>query len=101
MDPPSCESCKQLYTLRAFRMSEVEPPCGTCKPQIMYENREALFIWGVIRNQVDRAGMAGEIVGLRHEPLWKAIEMYRIKSPVDCFEKVIKIFYDVQMEHKE
>lgn len=43
-------------------------------------------------------GGMGSIIGINHLAVWGAIDRYRIKHPVRCFEKVLRVFADVTME---
>lgn len=64
-----------------------EPPCDVCKPFLMPENEEAMFIYNKAANQVRVAGM-GDIVGLDYNALKFIMDLYGIGNQRECFEKV-------------
>jgi hypothetical protein len=87
---PDCEVCITLLSSR-----NETPNCVDCVPPLMEENQEAIFIWGIVRDQVLTAGMDGTVIALNQIPLWEAIDRYKVSNPVQCFEKVRRVFYNL------
>ena len=55
----------------------------------MDENQEAWFIFSIVRNQYIM-GQAGP-VGINHEAIHRAMELYNIENKQRCFEQVLAV----------
>jgi len=66
-----------------------DPPCATCKESAEEENKDALKIFFLVRNQLIM-GQGGPIE-INHQAIHSAMELYQIRNRRDCFEKVIKL----------
>ena len=71
------------------RNPSASPPCNSCMPEFREENRDALKIFALIKNQYIM-GMNGPIE-INHVAVWKAIEKYAIERECETFEKVIRL----------
>jgi len=69
-----------------------EPPCDTCRVDLLEENAEAAKIYNIIRGQIVTLGE--NIIDLNHLALWEAIDRYKVKEPVRVFELVNKVFHE-------
>lgn len=56
----------------------------------MPENENAIAIWQRVRYQV-----IPFTTTLNHLAVWAAIERYEVGRPVECFEKVMRLFEEV------
>ena len=63
-----------------------EPPCSTCRVEILPENAEALKIYLLIRGQY-LMGFSGP-VDINQMAIWEAIDRYHVKKPLEVFERV-------------
>lgn len=83
---PTCAACTNMYE---GRVPPETPPCSDCMPQICEENREALMIFGLVRNQLIMG--FGAAVDINHLAVWKAIEEYGIKEKRKVFERILRL----------
>ena len=56
----------------------------------MPENEDAITIWQRVRYQV-----LPFTTTLNQLAVWAAIERYEIRKPVECFEKVARLFEEI------
>lgn len=68
-----------------------EPPCETCRVDLLEENADAARIYQLIRGQIVTLGE--NVIDLNHVALWQAIDRYKVKEPVRVFELVNKVFH--------
>ncbi len=66
------------------------PTCANCMPEYMPENREALSLWPLVRNQV--IASFGQVIDINHLAVWEDIDRFGINSPKQCFLKIITLF---------
>lgn len=83
---PTCEGCK---TLHGERDPPQEPPCDTCRPEFIEENADAVKIFYMVQGQMIM-GFDGPI-DIMHEPIHRAMDLYKIENRLDCFEKVLRM----------
>ena len=69
-----------------------EPPCDTCRPEMIEENANALEIFYLTRNQLIMS-MNGPI-DIMHESIYRAMDLHEIKNKKDCFLKVLSMSRD-------
>jgi hypothetical protein len=95
-----CDQCRQMY---AERTPPGEPPCITCWVDLKEENEDAARIFRIVRGQVITRfnGQTDVIVDLNHLAVWAAIDRYGVKDQQRCFERVMKIFYQLLEEQKK
>jgi len=86
-----CERCQQIY---AERTPPGDPPCETCRVDLMQENVDTAKIFGIVRGQVltRHNGQMDVIMGLNHLAVWAAIDAYGVKDRTKTFERVISCF---------
>lgn len=87
-EKPSCERCRKLHAL--YR---TKPDCEVCIPSLLPQNIEVVKVWSLIHDQLIVGG-AGTVIALNHLAVWEVIDRYEINNPVECFEKILKIFYN-------
>jgi len=93
----ACEKCQMDH---AGNDPPTEPPCSTCRVDLLPENEDAGRIYRMIRGQVitRHNGKYDTIMDLNHVALWAAIDGYRIRDRIGCFEKVLTTFHHFQNE---
>ena len=96
MEKPPCDVCRAL-----MKEKGKEPNCADCVPKLLPENEEAAQIYFLVSDQLIIAGMSGAIIGINHLAIHKAMELYNIEDKRRCFEKVIKVFREVQQYREE
>ena len=69
-----------------------EPPCVTCRIDPMAENRDALRVFFIVRNQFIM-GFNGPIT-LNHLAIDAAMERMGIKDRQDCFNRITQSHSD-------
>jgi hypothetical protein len=96
----ACERCKKVYS---GRTPPEEPPCDTCRVDLMEENQEAAMIYQLCRGQV-LTFFNGErtiVTDLNHIAVWEDIDRYKVKEPVRCFEMVNRVFHHCLNRERE
>jgi hypothetical protein len=83
---PQCDGCKETYSRKN---PPEEPPCEICREEPFEENRDAVRIFSVIKNQLI-LGFGGPI-DINHMAIHEAMKLYKIKNKRECFEKILRI----------
>ena len=96
-----CDSCREMWTERNARGVEGEPPCGTCRVDLMPENEEAARVFQRVRGQVIAVGMEGKVIDLNYPAVKMVMDLYGVKNQKDCFEKVVRVFHHFLKEVDE
>ena len=86
-----CDQCRQIY---AERRPPGAPPCESCRVDLLEENQDASVIFSLVRNQMI-LGPNGPI-DLNHLAIHADMELYQIKNRRQCFEKVIRLWWDLR-----
>lgn len=68
-----------------------EPPCETCRVELLEENAEAAKIYLTVQGQVRTVG--DTVIDLDHLALWQAIDRYEVKKPLRVFELINRTFH--------
>lgn len=68
-----------------------EPPCETCRVELLEENAEAAKIYLTVQGQVRTVG--DTVIDLDHVALWQAIDRYEVKKPLRVFELINRTFH--------
>lgn len=77
-----------------------EPPCNTCRVELLEENAEAAKIYLTVQGQVRTVG--DTVIDLDHVALWQAIDRYEVKKPLRVFELINRTFhYFLSKNHDE
>jgi hypothetical protein len=92
-----------MYGSRTDPNLEKEPPCETCRVEIMPENEEPFKIYMITRSQYIM-GFNGP-VDVNHLAVWESIDRYKVKAPIKVFERVTRcakhIIYDMMEKNKQ
>jgi hypothetical protein len=78
MTPLKCKACRIGWE----RKGE-DPPCSTCIPPVLPGNKAAVFVYMLIRDQINAVG------SLDVNAIWRIIDEYKIPNRTDCFERVL------------
>lgn len=89
-----------MYAERQARGIIGDPPCDTCRVELLPENAEAGQIYFTCRGQVVTEGM-GEVIDINHVALWQAIDRYKVQEPLRVFELVNKVFHHFLAKEKD
>lgn len=71
------------------------PPCDTCYVELMPENEQTFYTYGLVRNQINITGM-GDVIGLDYNSVISTIKLYDIANPRQIFEDIIYLFNEEQ-----
>ena len=77
----------------------IEPPCETCRVILLEENADAAKIYQIVRGQIVTLGE--NVIDLNHVALWEAIDRYKVRDPVRCFELVNTVFHEFLSRDRE
>lgn len=66
-----------------------EPPCDTCRVDPMPENREALVVFMIVRNQLIMGPMSP--IDINHLAIYPQMEIRKINNRRQCFDKVLHL----------
>lgn len=95
----ACDRCREIYKKR---MIPSEPPCETCRVDLMEENETAARIFQTVRGQV-RTMWNGEqdiVFDLDHCAVWATIDAYRVSDRVGMFDKIRHCFFHFLNEER-
>lgn len=77
-----------------------EPPCDTCRVDLLPENEVAAQIYFMVRSQAETRwdGEKDVEIDLHHPSLWKAIEKYPsgVSDEWSTFQKVSRAWHTAQ-----
>ena len=85
-----CDSCQSMH---AERNPPTEPPCDSCRVDLMEENEGTAHIYLITQNQVI-AGM-DRVIDINHLAIYGALDLYGVKDRKRCFEKIIRAFAEL------
>jgi hypothetical protein len=68
-----------------------DPPCETCRVDLLEENAEAAKIYLTVQGQVRTVG--DTVIDIDHNALWQAIDRYEVKKPLRVFELINRTFH--------
>jgi hypothetical protein len=88
-----CDLCRQTY---GERNPPEEPPCDTCRVDLMEENREAAEIFFITRNQVIVA--FDRVIDINHLAVDAAMQRNNVSNKKDVFVKVIRAFHETRKD---
>lgn len=92
---PRCEGCRDIY--RSRTPSE-EPPCSECKPEVLPENREALDVYLLARNQVVTVGEG--VADISFPAVKIVMDVLGVVDQRRCFLKVHGLFHEFRPKGK-
>jgi len=94
---PNCEGCHNVYENRT---PPEDPPCETCRVELMVENKEAAMVYQRVRGQVIvmSNGMETRVIDLNYPAIEFVMDLYKVKNRVECFEKVVRVFHHFNQE---
>ena len=98
-----CDQCREQYGEKSQREGvHIEPPCATCRVELLPENKDAASVYFLCKRQVITAGEGNMPIDINHLAIWAQIEHRGIKEPVRCFDMVLKLFHHyLEKESKE
>lgn len=79
----------------AQRTPPAKPPCGTCRVDLLEENRDAGDVFSLCRDQVITAGM-GDVIGISIPAIKDTMDICNIRDQKSCLQKVLTLFYASQ-----
>jgi len=89
--------CDQCIAMHNERVPPTEPPCDTCRVDLLKTNEAAADVYQLTCDQV-RTRFNGEydvVIGLDFNSVFGVMDRYPggIKDQWRCFEKVRRVFY--------
>jgi hypothetical protein len=87
--------------MHAERTPPTEPPCDTCRVELMDENSDAGRIYMLCNRQVITAGEANEVIDLNYQTLKTVMDLYNVDRQKECFEVVIGTFHHFLAKERE
>lgn len=89
--------------MHAERNPPTIPPCITCRIPLRPENEDAGRIFQIVRGQVLTRfnGEHDVVVDLNHVAVWAAIDAYGVTMRTATFEKVMRLFHQIEAERRE
>jgi hypothetical protein len=96
----ACERCREIFKARN---PPEDPDCASCRVDLREENEDAARIFMTVRGQCLTRwnGERDVTVDLNHLAVWAAIDAYGVRDRVECFEKVIRLFFSMLKEQRE
>lgn len=90
-----CDQCREMWTDRNARGITGEPPCETCRVDLLPENEQAATVFRAVRNQVITVfnGERNVVIDLNYPAVKMIMDLYGVKDQRNCFEKVIGTFH--------
>ena len=87
-----CEQCKKAYS---ERNPPEEPPCRTCRVELLPENMDAAAVYRAVRGQVISIfnGERSVIVDINHHAIHLAMDRMGITDKRGVFDKVVGCFH--------
>ncbi len=83
------------------RHPPTEPPCETCRVELMEDNREAAQLYMLCKRQVITAGETNEIIDLNYITVKTMMDLYGVTNQKRVFESVLKVFYHFLSKERE
>lgn len=96
------DACDAMTLLKGEEWARERFP--ECFVPLMAENAQAMRIYLICQDQLLRAGMDGRAVAINHLAVHKGMELYKVRDPEDCFEKVLLLsghFLEEERRQKE
>lgn len=87
-----CDQCRQIYV---ERKPPEDPPCDTCRVELLPENSEAAAVFMSVRGQIITFfnGERTVVVDVNHQSVHLAMERFGVTKPRECFDKVVRTFH--------
>lgn len=79
------------------RNPPAEPPCKTCRVDLLEDNEEVAFIYLLVRRQVVTVGM-GKAVDISIPALKVAMDLYGVRDQKACLNRVRTVFHHFMKE---
>jgi len=84
-EKPDCDNCRKIHENKLE-----DTPCYKCIPEVLDENKDALRVYLMARNQIISVGMGG-IVDISFEAVKFIMDLYEIENQRIVFEKVLGV----------
>jgi hypothetical protein len=80
-----------------------EPPCESCRVELVSENEDAGRIFMMVRGQcLSRFNGKYDVAAdLNHLAVWAAIDAYGVRDRTGCFERVCRAWHKIQAERRD
>ena len=90
----ACEKCRMDYAER----TPPEPPCESCRVELVSENEDAARVFMTVRGQVLTRwnGERDVPVDLNHLAVWAAIDGLGIEDRAGTFQKVCRAWHAIE-----
>ena len=87
-----CDQCRQMY---AERIPKQEPPCETCRVELLPANAEAASVYMSVRGQIVTFfnGERTVVVDVNHQSVHLAMDRLGVTKQRECFDKVVRTFH--------
>lgn len=97
----ACERCR-------MDLEGKQPPCDTCRVDLMPENQEAATVFMDCRNQkifeirlTDNGMPYSQLIDINIQAVESSMRIHRVKDREDCLSKVRHCFYHFESQRGE
>ena len=87
--------------MHSERVPPTEPPCDTCRVELLEENADAARIYMCCMRQVITAGEANEVIDLNYQTVKTMMDLYGVERQKECFEAVVSAFHHFLAKERE
>jgi len=95
------DKCSQCRAMHAERKPPTEPPCDTCRVELLEENADSARIYMLCNRQVITAGEANEVIDLNYQTVKTMMDLYQVEKQKECFEAVVGTFHHFLSKERE
>ena len=86
------ESCPECQLLYSERTPPEQPPCETCRAELLEENEDIANVYMVTRRQYIIAEM-GRVVDINIPAVKDVMDLYQVKNQRECLMMVRRLFH--------
>ena len=91
----ACDRCKETW-----KISKKDPPCETCRVELMEENQDAAEIFMLVRGQI--ISLEERVVDLSIPAVKIIMDQHGVKNQRECMAKIFRTFhYFLNKQRKE
>ncbi len=84
---PTCEACRNMW---AGKNPPKDPPCKTCRVDLLPENAEAARAFFMVKDQVITAGE--KVIGLNILAVCEVMNILGVEDKEDCLDRVLNLW---------